>query len=269
MAAASTRPAAKTPPAPKPLVEWAKLTAPELNALAAAGATVLMPVASTEQHGPHLGTGVDTLLCGAVCRLAAEKAMDRRPVVVAPTLWVGMAEHHMAQGGTFTLDIPTYRAVLLCLVRSLARHGFKRALIVNGHGGNMTALNAFLPDIERETGLAVAATTYFELAQPAFAPILDDQEGVLHACEAETSMMMAAFPEAVRAPRLPEAYGPQFADPRAVLAPPVQRFRSFAALTPSGVLGDARRASRDKGEKLLAAAVDALADVLVRGAPWD
>ena len=252
-----------------PTVEWAKLTAPELNAMAAAGATVVLPVASTEQHGPHLGTGVDTTLCGTVCRIAAEKAAERRPVVVAPTLWVGMAEHHMAHGGTFTLDIPTYRAVLVCLVRSLERHGFKRVLIVNGHGGNMTALNAFLPDIERETGLAVAATTYFELAQPAFAPILEDQKSVLHACEAETAMMMAVAPDAVRDDRLSEAYGPQFADPRAVLAPPAQRFRSFATLTPSGVLGDARKATPEKGERLLAAATDALADLIVRGEPWE
>jgi creatinine amidohydrolase len=252
-----------------PTVEWSKLTAPELNALAAAGATVLLPVASTEQHGPHLGTGVDTLLCGAVCRLAAEKAMDHRPVVVAPTLWVGMAEHHMAHGGTFTLDIPTYRAVLLCLIRSVERHGFKRVLIVNGHGGNMTALNAFLPDLERETGLAVGATTYFELAQPAFAPLLEDQQSVLHACEAETSMMMAAFPEAVREAKLSDAHGPHFGDPRAVLSPPAQRFRSFRTLSPSGVLGDARKASQTKGEALMAAASDALADLIVRGAPWD
>ncbi|WP_439574487.1 creatininase family protein [Phreatobacter sp.] len=252
-----------------PPVEWARLTAPELNALAAAGATVLLPVASTEQHGPHLGTGVDTLLCGEVCRRAALKAVNHRPVVTAPTLWVGMAEHHMAHGGTFTLDIPTYRAVLLCLIRSIARHGFSRVLIVNGHGGNMTALNAFLPDFERETGLAVAATTYFELAQPAFAPLLEDQQSVLHACEAETSMMMAAFPEAVREARLPEAYGPHFGDPRAVLAPPAQRFRSFATLTPSGVLGDARKASKAKGDRLMEAAADALADLIVRGAPWE
>jgi creatinine amidohydrolase len=251
------------------IVEWSKLTAPELNALASAGATVVLPVASTEQHGPHLGTGVDTILCGTVCRLAAEKASKQRPVVVAPTLWVGMAEHHMEHGGTFTLDIPTYRAVLLCLIGSLRRHGFTRVLIVNGHGGNMSALNAFLPDLARETGLAVAATTYFELAQPAFAPLLEDQTGVLHACEAETSMMMVAAPDAVREERFADAHGPQFADPRAVLAPAVQRFRSFKGLSPSGVLGDARRATRQKGEKLQAAAVAALAEVLIAGTPWD
>ena len=99
-----------------------------------------------EQHGPHLPVGVDTFLSEGVCKAAAEAIAADMPIVVAPTLWCGMAEHHMAYGGTFTLDIPTYRAVLLCLLKSLERHGFKRVLIVNGHGGNIAALGAFLPD---------------------------------------------------------------------------------------------------------------------------
>ena len=91
----------------------------------------------------------------AVCQAAAESDRRRHAVVVAPTLWCGMAEHHMAFGGTFTFDIPTYRAVLLCFLKSIERHGFNRVLIVNGHGGNIAALVAFLPDIARETGLKV------------------------------------------------------------------------------------------------------------------
>src|SRR5215510_13324703 len=141
-------------------VMWKELTAEELRAKAAANATVVLPVASMEQHGPHLPVGVDTILCESVCKLGAEIAARNVPVVVAPTLWCGMAEHHMAFGGTFTFDIPTYRAVLLCLLRSLARHGFKRVIIVNGHGGNKTALNAFLPDFAVETGLNIRAVTY-------------------------------------------------------------------------------------------------------------
>ena len=70
----------------------------------------------------------------------------------------------MAFGGTFTFDIPTYRAVLLCFLKSIERHGFKRVFIVNGHGGNITALNAFLPDFAVETGLNIRAATYFDVA---------------------------------------------------------------------------------------------------------
>jgi creatinine amidohydrolase len=91
-------------------VMWKELSFEDLNALAAKDAVVVLPVASMEQHGPHLPVGVDTILCEGVCKAAAEIAGKKTPVVVAPTLWCGMAEHHMAFGGTFTFDIPTYRA---------------------------------------------------------------------------------------------------------------------------------------------------------------
>src|SRR6185312_14472525 len=108
--------------------------------------------------------GVDTILCEGVCKLGAESAARDVQVVVAPTLWCGMAEHHMAFGGTFTFDIPTYQAVLSAFLNSIKRHGFRRVFIVNGHGGNIAALNAFLPDFARDTGLKIIAATYFDVA---------------------------------------------------------------------------------------------------------
>src|SRR5499427_10955990 len=146
-------------------VMWKELTAEALRAKAAANAIVVLPVASMEQHGPHLPVGVDTILCEGVCKAGSEKAAAETAVVVAPTLWCGMAEHHMAFGGTFTFDIPTYRAVLLAFLRSLERHGFKRVFIVNGHGGNIAALNAFLPDFARAFAFKLYATTYFDMAK--------------------------------------------------------------------------------------------------------
>ncbi len=242
-------------------VMWKELTAAELRGHAAGGSLVVLPVASMEQHGPHLPTGVDTFLCEAVCRAAAEKARDIG-VVIAPTLWCGMAEHHMAYGGTFTFDIPTYQAVLRCLLVSIARHGFKQVMIVNGHGGNIAAMGALLPDLTRETGLDLRATTYFELANPFMASVLEDQTGTMHACEVETSMMMAVAPETVVAEKLPEAVGMMDAQPGALMRPVVARYRSFKDLTPTGVIGDARRASRAKGEKLVEICAEALANAL-------
>jgi creatinine amidohydrolase len=247
-------------------VLWKELTAEDLRAKAAANAIVVLPVASMEQHGPHLPVGVDTILCEGVCKAGAEMVAADVPAVVAPTLWCGMAEHHMAFGGTFTFDIPTYRAVLLAFLKSLERHGFKRVFIVNGHGGNIAALNSFLPDFARETGLNVRVATYFELASAVdVAQVLEDQKRVHHACEVETSLMMVLAPDTVKQDRLPEAYG-GIAGSNAPgggdwYATPT-RFRSFKELTPSGVNGDARRASREKGEKLLAICVDGLAGKL-------
>jgi creatinine amidohydrolase len=247
-------------------VLWKELTAADLRARAKADAVVILPVASIEQHGPHLPVGVDTILTEAVCKRAAE-AVTKTPVVVAPVLWCGMAEHHMAFGGTFTFDIPTYRAVLLCFLKSIARHGFKRVFIVNGHGGNITALNAFLPDFAVETGLAIRAATYFGVAPGPMKEILEDQEGVRHACEAETSMMLVAAPDIVKRERFAEAFGPAFSHAPAGL-PVVQRFASFKEFTASGVIGDARRATADKGERIFAAVTTALADAIQDAKTW-
>ena len=244
---------------------WQESTAAELRGLASAKAVVILPVASMEQHGPHLPVGVDTILCEAVCRRAAEAIAAETPIVVAPTLWCGMAEHHMAYGGTFTFDIPTYRAVLLSFLKSIARHGFERVLVVNGHGGNMAALAAFLPDLAVETGLIIRCTTYFELAQPAMPAILDDQERVRHACEGETSLMLAIAGHLVRTDKLPQAVGPAKSTP-----PPagVLQYRSFRSFSDTGVVGDARRATKEKGEKLAIACRDAIVAVLRDPKMW-
>jgi len=251
-------------------VMWKELTAEALRAKAAANAIVVLPVASMEQHGPHLPVGVDTILCEGVCKAGAEMAAAEVAVVVAPTLWCGMAEHHMAFGGTFTFDIPTYRAVLLAFLKSLERHGFKRVLIINGHGGNIAALNAFLPDFSRETSLKLRSATYFELAASDLAPVLEDQKTVHHACEVETSLMLLLAPDTVKKERLPDAYGgiagPHAGDRWQTLP---ARFRSFKQLTPSGVNGDARRASRDKGERLFAICVQGIAGTLRNEKIWD
>jgi creatinine amidohydrolase len=246
-------------------VMWKELTAADLREAAQAGAIVLLPVASMEQHGPHLPVGVDTILCEAVCKSAAEAMAVEMAVVVAPTLWCGMAEHHMAYGGTFTFDLPTYQAVVLALLKSIVRHGFRRVLIVNGHGGNISALSAFLPDLVQATGLKLCATTYFELAQPAIAKVLEDQDRVRHACEGETSLMLVVAPETVRRDKVPEAHGPAHSTPRPL---GVARYRSFRDISASGVVGDARRASTEKGEKMLAVCRDAIIAVLRDQQAW-
>jgi creatinine amidohydrolase len=241
-----------------PSVVWRELTFEDLNGLAARDAIVLLPIASVEQHGPHLPVGVDSILCENVCKGSAEALVGEVPVVVAPTVWCGMAEHHMSFGGTFTFDIPTYRAVLLAYLTSIQRAGFRRVAIVNGHGGNMSAMNAFLPDLQRELTLAIRATTYFDLAVDKARLHLERQSSVMHACEMETSMMMVFAPGTVKHERLGEAVGPVFQDARDVLQPKWQRFRSIMEISANGVLGDARVATVEKGHKLVEACRDGL-----------
>lgn len=250
-------------------VVWNRLTAAELKALAAKDAIVLLPVASTEQHGPHLATGVDTFLGAEGCRRVAEKVSRRRPCVVAPPVWMGLAEHHVAFGGTFTLSLSVWHAVLRELCQSIVRAGFKKIVLINSHGGNIAALNALTVDLSKEVGVPIATTTLYAIPNEsgAYAKILEDQKGVMHACEAETAMMMVVAPDCVRHDRIKEAVGPVMKREDA-LARAIHTWRSFADLTPTGVIGDARKATAEKGEKLLDLAAEMLAERLIAGEPW-
>lgn len=247
-------------------VEWAKLKAGELQELAAREAIVVLPIAAMEQHGPHLPVMVDTLLCGEVARRAALRASGRHPVVVAPTVWSGLSEHHMPFGGTFTLDFATFRSLIECLCRSLERHGFRRVLLLNGHGGNVAALRVVVDEL-RGLDMRLSTATYWQVDPVAIADILERQSGVQHACEAETSMVMALRPELVDTSRLEEA---RCVDPGRVAgqAQAVHSAMKFEERTPSGAIGDPTAASAEKGEKLLEAAATAVAGVLSNDELW-
>ncbi len=110
-----------------PEVEWRKLRADQLREKARQDAIVILPVASLEQHGPHLPVEVDSMLGETVAVRAARKIMARgQQAVVLPVLWTGLSEHHMSFGGTVTLDFPAFSAVVEGVCRSVLRHGFKR-----------------------------------------------------------------------------------------------------------------------------------------------
>ncbi len=248
---------------------WWRLKAGELNALAQRNAMVILPVGSTEQHGPHLPTQVDALLAGEVARRAAQRVAGRLPVVVAPTVWSGLAEHHMGLGGTLSLDLATFHALLRCLVRSILRDGFKRVLLLNGHGGNIAALTAIVNDFAIEFDAPIATTSYWLLAAEAFGKILERQANVRHACEAETSMMLALTPELVDMARAQDAVGPTGRELKdAAGTEAAIRYRSFKSRTSHGAIGDPRLASADKGERLLDAAAEAVAKLVATEEFW-
>lgn len=124
---------------------WNRMTAQTLQERARQGATVLLPIGSTEQHGPHLPTGTDDFLATEICRRVAVLLEPEHPVVITPPVWCGLAEHHMAFGGTFSLTLGTLHALLRDLCSSILRAGFRNVLIVNGHGGNIPGLTAISP----------------------------------------------------------------------------------------------------------------------------
>ncbi|MEM1315412.1 MAG: creatininase family protein [Pseudomonadota bacterium] len=252
-----------------PVVEWARLKAHELRALAARDAIVILPVASIEQHGPHLPVMTDSRLGAEIARRAAERAFAAAPTVVAPVVWSGLSEHHMPFGGTLSVSHATFRALIIDLVEAIGRQGFRRILISNSHGGNIIAMQQIADELggRRDDGPAVAATTYAAEAAEALAALLEDQAGVQHACEAETSMMMAVEPDLVDASDL-GAIGQTDPSRALSMGRGAFRWRPFEDLTADGVLGAPARATAEKGEALLEAGADAVAALLTDAALW-
>jgi creatinine amidohydrolase len=248
-------------------VEWARMKAHEVKARQAEDAIVIVPVGSFEQHGPHLPVQVDALLAGEVARRAGVKiAAKNQPVIVTPTVWCGLAEHHMSFGGTITLDFDTFQALLRCICRSLIRQGFRKILLLNGHGGNITALSVISDTLSREFDVPIATSTYWVPAKQEFAKLLQHQESIGHACEAETSMLLALTPGLVDVNAANTVKAPEggLYDQGGVHV-----WRSTEYWTRTGVIGAPHAASAEKGEALLEAAGGALADRLRAGKIWD
>ena len=116
---------------------------------------ILLPVGSTEQHGPNGLIGTDAICAELVARGVGETT----GAMVAPTLNFGMAQHHMAFRGTMTLRPQTLLAVLVDLLNSLAQHGFERCLVINGHGGNMATIMAAFSELHAAASLNVENRT--------------------------------------------------------------------------------------------------------------
>jgi creatinine amidohydrolase len=252
-----------------PEVDWSRLKAHQLRALAEQNAVVILPIAATEQHGPHLPVMTDTRLGQEIAHRAARKAYGARPTVVAPVVWSGLSEHHMPFGGTLTISHATFRALIADLVAALVRLGFRDILISNSHGGNIIAMQQICDELSVQTEATLVAVTYAMEAAAEYAEILEDQPGVMHAGEAETAMMIACEPDLVDVSDLaslasPPADGPAFLK----AGKTAYRWRPFAHMTANGVAGIPEKANAQKGDALLEAGSDALAALIVDPATW-
>jgi creatinine amidohydrolase len=188
-------------------VRWERMTAPELRAFAARDAVVVLPVASLEQHGPHLPVWTDSFIGHAVAVAGAERCGEGQAVVLPP-MWLGLSEHHFPFGGTISLDYAAFAAVLRCVTRSILADGFRRLFLLNSHGGNIEPLAVAARELAHEFAIPVVTTTITKLAPAAIAAALTTQPGMQHACEAETSLWLHLDPGQVRADQVAHSVSP-------------------------------------------------------------
>ena len=177
-------------------MKWVELNSPRLGSVSRETICVL-PLGATEQHGPHLPLATDQLIAdGLATRL---DALCGNQLLVLPGLPATCSEHHMAFAGSLTLDHATFINVVAQIIGSAARHGFRRFFLLNAHGGNIAVggvaaeqLSTLLPEVD------VVFGTWFRMAGERLRHLVEgDYPAVGHACEFETSLIMAMRPELV------------------------------------------------------------------------
>ena len=227
----------------------------EIDAYLERSRGIVVPIGSTEQHGPNGLIGTD-----ALCPETVARGMDEKiDVVVAPTLSIGMAQHHLGFSGSITLRPSTLIAVVRDVVQSLARHGFERCYFLNGHGGNVATVNAAFSEIYADTsfdrqagnepGVRCRLHNWYDgrRVRALSRELFGGAEGS-HATPSEVSLTFHAYPDAIK--HVPMS-------PRIAPTGPILDADDYRRRFPDGRIGsDPSLATPQAGEKLFHAAVE-------------
>ncbi|MEK9671403.1 MAG: creatininase family protein [Rhodospirillaceae bacterium] len=242
-------------------------TWPEVESYLAKSTGIIIPLGSTEQHGPTGFIGTDAL-CPEILAygLDEKRAAEGNDVMIAPTLSIGMAQHHLGFAGSVTLRPTTLIAVVQDVVNSLAKHGFDRFYFLNGHGGNIATVSAAFSEIYAEHSFGRAGDNrppvrcqlvnwftlpgVMEICKDAFG----DDDGS-HATCGEVSLTYYGFQKDAERVR------------HAAMAPgragegKIYDSDDYRRRFPDGRIGsDPRKASVDVGEKLFNTAIGEIAE---------
>ncbi|MFH1570052.1 MAG: creatininase family protein [Gemmatimonadota bacterium] len=234
-----------------------RLTWPEINDAVAMQKVVVLPTASTEQHGRHLPLDTDLFLCETVCLEVGRRAPDR--VLVLPPVGYGLNLHHIDFPGTIHIEPEVFIAFCLNVTKSVAYHGFQKILLVNGHGSNAPLVDL----VARKTVLATQslcfATGYYNFPLKAFEEVRET-EVMAHADEFETSLYLHLAPERVRMDLAEPGkdHVGQFASSDSTSNYPLRFNDYWGRWTQLGVHGDPTRATAEKGRVCFEAAVEGL-----------
>lgn len=211
----------------------------------------VVPVGSTEQHGPHAPLGTDTLNAETIANAGADAFEDE--VVVTPAIPVGIAEEHRAFAGTMWVSNDTFRAYVREAAASLASHGFDRIVFANGHGGNSNALQEIAARLTRDGTAYAVSFTWFDA--------VDTDVPMGHAGGRETALLRAAHPELVREDRI-EGAAEDGAERWGEWVSGVNLAHDSSEFTENGVVGDPRDGTETLGRRLREQAAEKLAELL-------
>jgi creatinine amidohydrolase len=242
---------------------YAELAWPAIKRAVAEGRVILLPVGTTEQHGPHLPLGVDVLSASAVCEEAARRVPEH--VLVMPPVWYAFNEHHMDFPGTIAVSAQHFIDYVTDIGLSLARHGFRKIVLVNGHGSNVPFLDIAARNVINQSEAVCALAPWWSLVPAEVWQSVREAPfpgGMSHACEGETSLMLAIRPDLVdmsKAVKDINLQPSEFIWNDLIRKAPVTFQDRWSRISRTGIIGDPTLATKEKGERLLEAAVSTLA----------
>ena len=248
---------------------WADLTTKEFERLNKDQTIAVLPVAATEQHGPHLSVSVDTDLLEGVIQSALLHLTVDSHVLILPTQSIGFSPEHSSFAGTLSLSSRTLIQVWTEIGESVAASGIRKLVILNSHGGQVGLMDVVARDLRSRLNMCVYSVSWFNL------PLGEDVEQLftpheyrfgIHAGQIETAMMLALKPERVRK-QLAENF-PSASEQRSQKFEILGNGKSaklgwqIQDYNPKGALGNAAAATAEQGHHVLKAAGVALAKLL-------
>src|SRR6267378_3288939 len=249
-----------------PKREWAEMTWADFSASDPGRWIAVLPLAATEQHGPHLPLGVDSFIADAYLGRVRAFVPTDLPVSFLPVQTIGQSDEHRAFPGTLTLSGPTVIRAWTEIGESVARAGVKKLVLVTSHGGNVAAMEIVARDLRVRLGMLVVTVGWHRFGYPDGAFGADERRHGIHGGDIETSLILAHKGETVRMDK-------------AVPAVPVtvemeREFKWLGAFRPagfgwmtqdlhaSGAVGDASQATAQKGEAALAHGAKSFVELL-------
>ncbi|CAB4679738.1 MAG: hypothetical protein F2653_05055 [Actinobacteria bacterium] len=249
----------------------ASMTWPEINKAAQQGRVAIIPAGTLEDHGLHLPVDTDIVIANRICQNLADRIPD--DVVIIPPITFGFSPHHLDGPGTITLRWDTFVESTHQIISSLFYHGFRKVLIINGHGSNEPVLDiasrqAILSNPDSQS----AMISWWSL-QKVQETVKNFRESVWtgHACELETSLYMAIDPSLVRADLFEEDINPYMSqhfwadlvsDAPEGFVNPVRINEYWSTVSKTGTWGDPRTSSAEKGNAIIEAAVSELIEIV-------
>lgn len=249
---------------------YEKLTWPEINEAISANQICIVPCGAVEQHGDHLPLDVDLVCPGGIARGTGERMPEK--VLVLPIVAYGYTGHVMDFPGTINTHYDTFIKQVLDITKSLAYHGFKKIILLNGHGSNMPNLDLAARRTNLETDAECMLIAWWQLLtiDKEFLPQWRESEfpgGFSHACELETSLYLHLAEDDVRKDKIANHIstlndGNPYVWTDLMAKGPAALVSWTSTYSPRGVMGQPELATAAKGERVFEEAVRQLSDIV-------